>query len=143
MEIVSPANKDRPAHVAEFADKAEAALWHGVHLVLVDLVPPGPHDPQGMHGAIWDRFDDEPYELPADEPLTLASYVGGPYIGGPLPVAYVEHLAIGSPLIEMPLFLDPDRYVNLPLEPTYLAAYRGMPAFWRNVLEGNDPAPSS
>jgi hypothetical protein len=35
----------------------------------------------------------------------------------------------------MPLFLRPDRYINLPLEPTYQAAYDGMPAFWRGVLE--------
>jgi hypothetical protein len=36
----------------------------------------------------------------------------------------------------MPLFLRPDRYVFVPLEPTYQAAYRSMPPFWRNVLEG-------
>ncbi len=41
----------------------------------------------------------------------------------------------------MPLFLNPDRYVNVPLEATYLAAYRGMPAFWREVLEGRQPQP--
>lgn len=134
VEIVSPANKDRAAHVAEFADKAEAALWQGIHLVVVDIFPPGPHDPQGIHATIWERFDDEPYLLPANEPLTLASYVGGPH-----PEAYLEHLAVGSPLIDMPSFLNPDRYVNLPLESTYMAAYRGMPAFWRDVLEGRRP----
>jgi hypothetical protein len=42
-------------------------------------------------------------------------------------------------LPEMPLFLDPDRYINVPLEPTYQAAHDGMPAFWRGVLE-RDPA---
>lgn len=131
VEIVSPANKDRAAHVAEFADKAESALWHGIHLLLVDLLPPGPYDPSGMHGAIWDRYEDEPYPLPPGEPLTLASYVAGPR-----PDVYLEHLAVGRPLVEMPLFLDPDRYVNAPLEPTYQAAYQGMPAFWRDVIEG-------
>jgi hypothetical protein len=39
----------------------------------------------------------------------------------------------------MPLFLLPDRYVNAPLEATYQEAYRGMPAFWRNILEGQPP----
>ncbi|MCR4411438.1 MAG: DUF4058 family protein [Thermoguttaceae bacterium] len=136
VEIVSPANKDRAAHVAEFADKAERALYEGIHLVVIDLVPPGPYDPQGMHGAIWDRFDDEPYPLPVNEPLTLASYVAGPR-----PEIYLEHLAVGSPLVEMPLFLNPDRYINLPLEPTYSAAYRGMPEFWREVLEGRRSPP--
>jgi hypothetical protein len=52
---------------------------------------------------------------------------------------YLEHLAVDAPLPEMPLFLTPDRYVNVPLEPTYQAAYRGLPAFWREVLER--PAP--
>jgi hypothetical protein len=131
LEIVSPANKDRPSHVKEFVDKAVAVLSHGIHLVLVDLIPPGPHDPQGMHAAIWDRLDDEPYLLPPGEPLTLASYVAER-----LPQVYLEHLAVGLPLIEMPLFLNPDRYINLPLESTYYAAYCGMPAFWRDVLEG-------
>jgi hypothetical protein len=39
----------------------------------------------------------------------------------------------------MALFLRPDRYVQVPLEPTYQAAFRGMPAFWRDVLEGRPP----
>ena len=52
IEIVSPANKDRSRHVEDFADKAVSALELGVHLLLVDLFPPGPHDPSGMHGAI-------------------------------------------------------------------------------------------
>jgi hypothetical protein len=36
----------------------------------------------------------------------------------------------------MPLFLTRGAYVPLPLEPTYQAAYRGMPAYWRAVIEG-------
>jgi len=38
-------------------------------------------------------------------------------------------------LLEMPLFLEPDLYVNVPLEATYLAAYRGVPLRWRRVLD--------
>ena len=52
---------------------------------------------------------------------------------------YLEHLAVGAALPAMPLFLRPDRYVDVPLEPTYQTAYRGMPAFWRDVLEGRTP----
>jgi hypothetical protein len=52
---------------------------------------------------------------------------------------YLEHVAVGAALPQMPLFLRPDRYVNVPLEPTYQAAYRGLPAFWRAVLEGPSP----
>ncbi len=136
LEVVSPANKDRPQSALDFAAKAVDALDAGVHLLLVDLFPPGPSDPQGMHGVIRRRLDlsEEPYDLPADEPLTLASYAAGPRVE-----IYLEHLAVGATLPEMPLFLRPDRYVNVPLEATYQEAYRGMPAFWRDVLEGRQP----
>ena len=33
----------------------------------------------------------------------------------------------------------PDRYVTAPLEATYQDAYRGMPAYWRRVLEEEPP----
>jgi hypothetical protein len=136
IEIVSPANKDRTEHVEELADKAVAALEYGIHLLVVDLFPPTRHDPGGIHGAIVQSLEQsgETYGLPAGRPLTLASYVAGP----PVEI-YLEHLAVGAILAEMPLFLRPDRYINVPLEPTYQAAYRGMPAFWRDVLEGRSP----
>jgi hypothetical protein len=130
IEVVSPANKDRASHVEELAEKIEEALRRGIHVLLVDLFPPGAHDPGGLHGAVWQFFDDEPYELPTTTPLTLAAYVGGP-----APEAYLEHVAFGSILPEMALFLHPERYLNVPLEPTYQAAFRGTPAVWRSVLE--------
>jgi hypothetical protein len=138
IEILSPANKDRSSHVSEFVAKAVSALDLGVHLLLVDLFPPGPHDPSGMHGAVLGQLDpsEEPYDVPADQPATLASYAAGPAVE-----IFVEHVAIGAPLLEMPLFLRPDRYVNVPLEPTYQAAYRRMPAFWREVLERGPAIP--
>ncbi|HEX5447140.1 MAG TPA: hypothetical protein VFW87_25210 [Pirellulales bacterium] len=37
--------------------------------------------------------------------------------------------------VVMPLFLEPGFYVNVPLEATYLAAWRGMPKRWQRVLE--------
>ena len=42
VEIVSPSNKDRGETVEEFATKAASALHRGLHLLLVDLLPPGP-----------------------------------------------------------------------------------------------------
>ncbi|HUY36804.1 MAG TPA: hypothetical protein VMV69_28985 [Pirellulales bacterium] len=52
---------------------------------------------------------------------------------------YLEHVAVGAALPAMPLFLDQDAYVTVPLESAYEAAYRGVPEIWRDVLEG--PAP--
>ena len=138
VEIVSPSNKDRAGAVEEFAKKAASALEWGVHLLTVDLFPPGPHDPHGMHEAIRRRLGqpEDPYDLPADEPLTLASYASGHP-----PEAFLEYLAIGASLPDMALFLDPERYVDVPLEQTYQGAWRGMPGFWREVLEGRAAGP--
>lgn len=132
LEIVSPANKDRPRSVADLASKIVAALEYGVHALVIDLFPPGPYDSAGMHGAIWQRLEktEEPYDLPEDDPFTLASYVAS----DPVEI-FLEHPAVGSRLPEMPLFLRPDRYVNVPLEAPYQEAMRSLPAFWREVLE--------
>lgn len=132
LEIVSPANKDRESNVFELAEKTRQAMGNGVNLMLVDLLPPGPHDARGMHAEVLSRMEllDEPYDLPAEEPLTVASYVAGPRLE-----VFANHLAVGQPIPETPLFLTRERYVNVPLEETYLAAYRGMPGFWRDVLE--------
>jgi hypothetical protein len=136
LEIVSPANKDRARHVADFSAKAVDALDAGVHLLVVDLFPPGLHDPHGMHGCILERLEESegPYDVPMDEPLTAAAYAAGTQVE-----IYVEHLAVGALVPDMPLFLRPDRYVAAPLDPAYQAAYRGMPEFWRTVLEGRSP----
>lgn len=137
IEIVSPSNKDRERHVAGFVGKAIEALAAGVNLLVVDLFPPGPCDPHGIHTTIRQRLEDTDatFPPPAGEPLTLAAYVAGPKVK-----VYLEQLAVGGTLPEMPLFLQPDRYVNVPLAATYDAAYRGMPAFWRDVLEGRATA---
>ncbi len=134
LEIVSPANKDRPRSVADFAHKAESALRQGIHLLVVDLFPPGLHDPQGIHEVIWEGYSEEVNAPPLDKPLTLASYMVGP-----LPEAYLEFVAVGDALPAMPLFLDLHAYVTVPFNSTYEAAYRGVPEIWREVLEG--PAP--
>jgi len=132
VEIVSPANKDRQKHVDDFVAKVTSALAQGIHVTLADLLPPGPHDPQGMDAVVWQALDDsdEPYELPKDMPMTLAAYVAD----SPVEV-YLEHLAVGRPLKGIPLFLTPDDYINLPLEPTYEAAFRGLPEIWLEVLD--------
>jgi hypothetical protein len=130
IEIVSPGNKSSTNGLRAFVEKALEALYRGYHLLVVDLFPPGPRDPQGIHGAIWEALGESGFTLPADEPLTLAAYSADA-----VKTAYVEPTAVGRELIDMPLFLEPDTYVNVPLEATYTAAYRGVPRRWRQVLE--------
>jgi hypothetical protein len=73
IEIVAPGNKDRPKSVDDFVEKAWAALHEGLHLLVVDLFPPGPYDPGGMHGMIWQRHDAADYEPPPGKPLVAAA----------------------------------------------------------------------
>jgi hypothetical protein len=131
IEILSPGNKASRHVLRSFLDKATSALAHGIHLLLIDLHPPGPRDPQGIHGALWQQVADDAHEQPADKPLTLAAYSAGP-----VKTAYVELISTGDVLPDMPLFLDPEQYINVPLEATYQAAYQGVPRFYRAILEG-------
>lgn len=128
IEIVSPGNKATQAAVRSFAEKAAELLRGGIHLLVVDLFPPGPRDPQGIHKLIWDQLNDSDFTLPSDRPLTLASY-----IGGACQEAFVEPVAVGRPLPPMPLFLTADVYVDVPLETTYQLAWQAVPAFWQRT----------
>jgi len=130
IEIVSPGNKSSANALQSFVRKAAEALHRGYHLLIIDLFPPGRRDPQGIHGAIWEFIGEEGFELPDGEPLTLASYSAGH-----TKTAYVESVAVGKTLPDMPLFLQEDRYVSVPLEATYEGAYRGVPRKWKEVLE--------
>jgi hypothetical protein len=129
VEIVSPGNKSSRHGLRSFADKAVSVLRKGIHLVILDLFPPGPRDPQGLHKIIWDEFIDNDFVFPSDKRLTLAAY-----IGGPVPEAFVEPTAVGAVMPEMPLFLTPEVYVPLPLEATYDSAWEAVPSFWRDAI---------
>ena len=78
------------------------------------------------------RCSPDQYFVPPDDPLTLASYRAAL----DMVEAYVEHFSVGNSLVDMPLFLDAEFYVNVPLEATYDAAYRGVPEYCRGILEG-------
>jgi hypothetical protein len=129
VEIVSPGNKNSRHGLRAFVEKAGEFLRAGIHLVVLDLFPPGPRDPQGIHKAIWDEIIDNDFTLPPGKNLTLVSY-----IGGPIPEAFIQPIAVGSVLPEMPLFLTPEVCVPMPLELTYESAWEAVPTYWRDVL---------
>ena len=45
LEIISPGNKDRASTVEDFVGKVDSALEKGIHVLVVDLFPPGKHNP--------------------------------------------------------------------------------------------------
>ena len=130
IEIVSPGNKASRAALQSFIEKADELIGGGVHLLIIDLFPPGSLDRQGLHNLIWKQFGEEQFVAPAAKPLSLASY-----LAGARPEAFVEPVRVGERLPDMPLFLATDWYVPVPLEATYQSAWQTVPTFWRETLE--------
>jgi uncharacterized protein DUF4058 len=130
VEIVSPGNKAARNAMRAFVEKAAELLAKGIHLLIIDLFPPGKRDPQGIHGEIWQEVAGTEYVAPADKPLTLAAYETGNTLR-----AYVIHAAVGDALADMPLFLATQQAVTVALEATYSAAFAEVPRRWRRVLD--------
>ena len=130
IEIMSPGNKSSQNAIRSFVEKAADILNQGIHLLIVDLFPPTPRDPQGIHKAIWDEFGDEPFDFLPEKPLTVASY-----IGGDLPTAYVESVGVGDPLPSLPIFLTEVEHIPAPLESTYAQAWAVFPAMLKELIE--------
>jgi hypothetical protein len=129
LEIVSPGNKSSAHALCSFVNKAAERLEQRVHLLLIDPLPPGPRDPNGIHAAIWDNIAQEPFTLPLDRPLTLAAYEAGNDLN-----AFVETIAVGEALPDLPLFLAPGWHVTIPLECIYQAAWETVPRRWQAVI---------
>jgi hypothetical protein len=130
LEVVSPGNKSNCHAFRAFVDKACELLERRIHLLIVDPLPPTSRDPQGVHAAIWAEVEDAAFELPADKPLTLVAYECDLSTR-----AYVEPVAVGDALPDMPQFLEPNGCVMVPLETTYQSSFAVMPRRWKNVLE--------
>jgi hypothetical protein len=130
LEVVSPGNKGSKNAFRALIDKACELLEHKIHLLILDLFPPRKRDPHGVHAALWDEIADESFVPPADKPLTLAAYESALTLK-----AYIEPVAVGDSLLDMPLYLEPDGYILVPLEATYQEAYRFVPGRWQRVLD--------
>lgn len=123
IEVVSSGNKANERDFRQFVNKVVSAIEYGIHLLVIDPYPPTNRDPQGIHGEIWAELGDDSYRAPVGKSLTMASY-----LAGSAPECFVEPLTVGDNLVPMPLFLNPDYYVRVPLEETYALAFEGEPA---------------
>jgi len=130
VEIVSPGNKGSTSQLRSFVEKTSTLIQEGVHVLVIDLFPPSKRDPHGIHKAIWDEIEEEDFDLPADKCLVLAAYEAGL-----APVAYVEPIAVGDVLPDMPIFLEEDYYVPAPLETSYQTAWNDFPSALKGLLE--------
>jgi hypothetical protein len=131
VEIVSPGNKAGKKPFAAFIDKACSLLEQRIHLLIIDPFAPTARDPNGIHSAIWEAMQGESFSIPGDKPLTIVSYECEV-----ITRAYIEPIAVGDHLPDMPLFLKEDDWISVPLDKTYDTTYSVMPRRWQRVLEG-------
>lgn len=129
IEIVSPGNKNSAHGLRAFVRKARELLQQKVHLLIIDPFPASSRDPHGLHAAIFEEIQDDPLELPADSPLSVFSYECDDRVR-----TYLEPLSVGDSLPEMPVFLYPGMYIDVPLEATYLSAWEAVPKRWQRVI---------
>jgi len=129
VEVVSPGNKASRAELRAFVEKSADLVRQGIHLLVIDLFPPVPRGPRGIHKAIWDEFTEEDLTLPPGKTRTLVSYEAGDSR-----IAYVNFIAVGDALPDMPLFLRPGVYVPAPLESSYQTTWGQFPARLRGLL---------
>jgi hypothetical protein len=135
IEVVSPGNKSGRSALRAFVEKSHEFLSAGVNLLVVDILPPTPRDPHGIHKAIWDEIEEVPFDLTPDQPLILAAYVAGDLTAGRAVTAYVQPVGVGAVLPDMPAYLDSRYNVPVPLERTYQAAWETCPADMRYLVE--------
>ena len=114
VELVSPGNKRGKNAMQQLIDKTVSFINDHVNVLIIDPFPPGKSNPQGIHPLIWEYFDDAVYTLPKRKALTVVSYQTSPQLR-----AHVEAIAVRDRLPDMPLYLNGELLVNVPLERSY------------------------
>jgi hypothetical protein len=123
IELISPANKDRPENRRAFATKCASFLYRGISLVVVDIVT---DRRANLHNETMDLMAvaDETLRLPMEPPLYAVAY---------RPVQRNDHaeidlwkstFAVGDQLPTLPLRLRGDDFVPVEFETAYMDVLR-------------------
>ena len=117
VEIVSPANKDRPENRGAFVTKCAALLHQGVSVSMVDLVTTRNFNLYRDLLALLDRTDPA---FQTNPPSIYAVTCRCRKIGRTFELAtWAYPLAVGTPLPTLPIWLADDLHVPLELEVSY------------------------
>jgi hypothetical protein len=115
IELISPANKDRPEHRDAFVTKCAAYLQQGLGLVIVDVVT---GRRANLHRELLERLGASSL-LPVDTELYASSYRPIERDGQPSLDIWQEGLAIGEPMPSLPLWLRGAICLQVDLATTY------------------------
>ena len=117
IEIVSPANKDRPEHRNVFVAKCVALLQKGVAVSIVDLVTVRHHN---LYADLLTLIGHNDPTMGAEPPHLYAASCRWVRKGKrALLEAWSHVLALGQPLPTLPLWLTDEKSVPLALEQSY------------------------
>lgn len=115
VEIVSPANKDRPEHRRAFVAKCAGLLQNQVSVIMIDLVTTRTFN---LYQDLLDLIGQADPSVPADR-LYAAACRGTRQGEDWLLETWSQSLPVGQPLPTMPLWLADDLAIPLELEKSY------------------------
>jgi len=117
VEIVSPANKDRPKNRREFVAKCAALLGQGVCVSIVDLVTTRKFN---LYTDLLELIDQRDPAFSPAPPATYAVTCRGLKVGDiPRFESWAYPLVVGQSLPTLPLWLSENLAVSLDLEASY------------------------
>lgn len=122
IELVSPANKDRPTRRRLFAAKCATYLSRGIGLIIIDIVT---SRQSNLHNELIELLGLEArFQMPAQQSLYSVAY-------RPLRIDGVDQIqswpcavAVGESLPTLPLSLEAEFCVAVDLEAAYVEACR-------------------
>jgi len=125
IELISPANKDRPGSRRTFAAKCAGYLKHGISVVIIDVVT---SRSANLHAELMEVLEVDAPEAAwqSDSKLYTVAYRAATTRGHPHLEAWPETLAIGEPLPVMPLWLCTELCIPVALEDSYQTTCRSL-----------------
>lgn len=119
IELVSPANKDRPAHRRAFVGKCAAYLQKNVSVVIIDVVT---ERFESLHGELMSFLGlGATVSVITSDLYAIAYRALGRDHGSPRLEMWAKTLQVGAALPTLPLWIAPDRAVPLDLNTSYTA----------------------
>jgi Protein of unknown function (DUF4058) len=118
IEIISPANKDRPEHRRGFANKCAGMVQQGVSVTIVDLVT---NRRGNLYAELLNQLGESDPGIATDPPMLYAVACRSRRDGEASYKfeSWFENLSVNDPLPTLPLWLSTDLAVPLDLEKTY------------------------
>ena len=120
IELVSPANKDRPSHRRMFAVKCASYLQSGVNVMIIDVVT---ERAGNLHSELLELLPAQ-LSTPAkgNHDLYATAYRTVAGSQGLTLETWAKTLSLRQDLPTLPLWIMPDLALPIDLETTYLAA---------------------